>query len=48
MMNVHLATERTLGDFIDLCKGSGWKLTEVIRIPDAPSAPVQLVAVLDA
>jgi hypothetical protein len=46
MMNAGLATERTLGDFIDLYRSSGWKLTEVIRIPDAPAAPVHLVGVL--
>jgi hypothetical protein len=43
MATFNAAQERTLSDFLELFKGSGWKLSEVIQ--SAPTAPAHLVLV---
>jgi hypothetical protein len=45
MLSLFNAQERTAGDFVDMVRGSGWKLAEII--PSAPAAMPHLVLVLD-
>jgi hypothetical protein len=41
MMASVMAQERTLGDWLEVCEGSGWKLVEVI--PTGTGAPSHVV-----
>jgi hypothetical protein len=45
MLAMFNGQERTLGDFLQLFEGSGWKLQQIIR--PAPAAPPHLVLIRD-
>jgi hypothetical protein len=45
MLACYMSQERTLGDYLQMLDGSGWKLVEIISV--SPSAAPHLVLVVE-